>query len=166
VSGAARTPVVSPLETLAAQWRGAWVAPAGGFAGCCTPDVQYEDPAAVEPLHGIEALEAHAGRVRAALPDLRIEASAAAVGGGPFACVPWRVLGTQRGHAGDLPPTGRFVVVHGLHYLELVDGLVRRARGFFDLYDAAIQLGLLPARGSLSETALMMLRGYGLRPRA
>jgi hypothetical protein len=57
------------------------------------------------------------------------------------------------------------VTVHGLHYLELTDGAVRRARGFFDLYDAATQLGLLPARGGLGETALLLLRGFGLRRR-
>jgi predicted ester cyclase len=157
--------VASSIDALATRWRAAWVDPRTGFAGCCTPDVQYEDPALVEPLYGLDALEAHVRRVRHTLPDLRVEASATAIGGGGFGCVPWRALGTQRGHLGELPPTGRFVVVHGLHYLELSDGLIRRVRGFFDLYDVAIQLGLLPARGSLGETALMMLRGYGLRPR-
>jgi hypothetical protein len=42
---------------------------------------------------------------------------------------------------------------------------VRRARGFFDLYDAATQLGLLPSRGGIGETALLVLRGFGLRRR-
>ncbi|MEA2350072.1 MAG: hypothetical protein QOG86_1013, partial [Thermoleophilaceae bacterium] len=65
-----------------------------------------------------------------------------------------------------IPASGRFVVVHGLHYLEMHDGRVRRARGFFDLYEAAVQLGLLPSRGSLAETALLVFRGFGLRPRA
>ena len=46
------------------------------------------------------------------------------------------------------------------------DGEVRRARGFFDLYDAATQLGLLPARGGLGETALLLLRGFGLKRRS
>ena len=36
------------------------------------------------------------------------------------------------------------MTLHGIHYIELDDGAVRRARGFFDLYDAATQLGLLP----------------------
>jgi hypothetical protein len=58
------------------------------------------------------------------------------------------------------------MILHGIHYLELEGGRVRRARGFFDLYDAAIQLGLLPQRGSLTESALLLLRGFGLRPRA
>ena len=52
---------------------------------------------------------------------------------------------------------------HGLHYVELADGRISRARGFFDLYERAIQLGLLPARGGLGETALLLLRGFGLR---
>ena len=40
---------------------------------------------------------------------------------------------------------------------------MRRARGFFDLYDAATQLGLLPARGGIGESVLLLLRGFGLR---
>jgi hypothetical protein len=80
--------------------------------------------------------------------------------------VPWRALGTHRGDISQtLPATDRFITIHGLHYLELSDGSVRRARGFFDLYDAATQLGLLPSRGGLGETALLLLRGFGVRRR-
>jgi hypothetical protein len=82
------------------------------------------------------------------------------------ACIPWRATGTHRGDLGAmLPATDRFVALHGLHYMELSDGAVRRARGFFDLYDAGTQLGLLPARGGLGESALLLLRGFGLRRR-
>jgi hypothetical protein len=38
-------------------------------------------------------------------------------------------------------------------------------RAFFDLYDAAVQLGVLPAHGGMGERALMLLRGFGLRAR-
>ena len=38
-----------------------------------------------------------------------------------------------------------------------------RVRAFYDLYDAGVQLGLLPRRGTLGERALLMLRGFGLR---
>jgi hypothetical protein len=127
--------------------------------------VSYEDPVAMHPLRGVEELDRHAMALRGAFPDLRIEATAAPLGRGQHACVPWRALGTHRGDIGALPATDRFVALHGLHYLELADGAVRRARGFFDLYDAATQLGLLPARGGLGETALLMLRGFGLRRR-
>ena len=36
-------------------------------------------------------------------------------------------------------------------------------RAFYDLYDAGVQFGLLPRRGTLGERALLMLRGFGLR---
>ena len=151
----------------AARWRAAWgSADREAFAECCSAGVTYEDPVAGEPIEGLDAIATHAGRYREAFPDLRIEPAGEALFQGDFGCVPWRLLGTHRGSFAGIPASGRFVVVHGLHYLELQDDRVRRARGFFDLYDAAIQLGLLPSRGSLAESALMIVRGFGLRARA
>jgi predicted ester cyclase len=150
------------LDQLAEQWRAGWQG--AGFERCCTPDVSYEDPVAVDPLRRVEALDSHAATLRVAFPDLRVEATAPPLSRGEHVCVPWRALGTHRGEiATILPASDRFVTLHGLHYLELSDGRVRRARGFFDLYDAATQLGLLPARGGMGETVLLMLRGFGLR---
>ena len=40
---------------------------------------------------------------------------------------------------------------------------LQSVRAFFDLYDAATQLGILPGRGTLGEKALLMVRGFGLR---
>lgn len=153
----------SELDGLTGRWLGAWTS--GDFAGCCTADVSYEDPLVSDPLRGLEPLEHHAQALRAALPDLRVEPSSPALVRGSNACLPWRLAGTHRGETTAMPATNRFLVVHGLHYVELADGRVRRARGFFDLYDAAVQLGLLPARGGLAETALLLLRGFGLRRR-
>ena len=156
----------SSLERLAELWRSAWAAPSvESFTRCCTPDVHYEDPVVPEPLETVEALVDQAERVRAALPDMRLERSAPCVVERGHACIPWRMLGTHRGEVASMPPTGRFLIVHGVHYAELSDGRVRRARGFFDLFDAGVQLGLLPRRGSLTESALLLLRGFGLRPR-
>jgi steroid delta-isomerase-like uncharacterized protein len=151
----------------AARWRAAWgSAERDAFAACCSAGVTYEDPVTGEPLEGLDALAAQAGRYRDAFPDMRIEPAGQTLSEGDFACVPWRLLGTHRGAFAGIPASGRFVVIQGIHYLELRDGRVRRARGFFDLYDAAVQLGLLPARGSLAESALLLFRGFGLRPRA
>lgn len=154
----------SELDRLAERWRRAWTGEVG-FDESCTPDVGYEDPVAVEPLTGVDALESHAAALRDALPDLTVEASSTPLARGTHACLPWRLAGTHRGDTATLPASGRFVVVQGLHYVELADGLVRRARGFFDLYDVATQLGLLPARGGIGETALLLLRGFGVRRR-
>jgi len=152
------------VDELAVRWRAAWEG--AGFESCCTPDVSYEDPVVVDPLRHVEALDSHALVLRGAFPDLRVEATAPPLWRGGHVCVPWRVVGTHRGDIGtSLPATNRFVSLHGLHYLELSDGQVRRARGFFDLYDAGTQLGLLPARGGMGETLLLMLRGFGLRRR-
>jgi steroid delta-isomerase-like uncharacterized protein len=157
----------SRVDGLSKAWRAAWADPTPeAFAACCLLHVTYEDPLAPEPLEGTIALCDHVGRLRTAFPDLRIEPTGQAIGEGTFACVPWRAIGTQKGELGALPATDRFMILHGLHYLELEGGRVRRARGFFDLYDAATQLGLLPQRGSFTETALLLLRGFGLRPRA
>lgn len=153
------------VDALAERWRDAW-ANRGGFEGCCTPDVSYEDPVATQQLRGIDELERHALELRRTFPDLRIAPTAPTLSRGGHACFAWRATGTHRGDIGTLlPASGRVVELHGLHFVELSDGLVRRARGFFDLYDGATQLGLLPERGGLGEMALMLVRGFGLRRR-
>jgi steroid delta-isomerase-like uncharacterized protein len=151
---------------LAERWRSAWVAATPeAFGDCCHVDVLYEDPLAREQLEGLAALAAHAARAREAFPDLRIESAGPAVVEGDR--LPWRFVGTNKGDIGALPASDRFLTLHGVHFVELRDGGVHRARGFFDLYDVAVQLALLPKRGSLGESALMALRGFGLlRPRA
>lgn len=153
---------------LPGRWRAAWLAGTPeAFGDCCRVDVLYEDPIATEQLEGLAALAEHAARVRTAFPDMRVEDAGPAIVAGDHACLPWRFVGTHRGDVGTLPASDRFLTLHGVHYVELRDGDVRRVRGFFDLYDIAVQLALLPKRGSLGESALMMLRGFGLlRPRA
>jgi steroid delta-isomerase-like uncharacterized protein len=151
------------LDELAAAWREAWASPAGGFEEACTPDVRYEDPVVTEPLDGLDALEGYAALVRSAFPDLRVDQSGVAIGDESLACIPWRAVGTHKGELAGLPATNSFVIMQGVHYVERHDGRIRRARGFFDLYNGAMQLGLLPAHGSLGEKALLVLRGFGLR---
>lgn len=153
-------------DGLSTRWRTAWAdGTPQAFGDCCAVSLHYEDPLLAEPADGLAAVARHAAAIRGALPDLRIEPVATAVADTTRACLPWRALGTHRGEVAGLPATGRFVVIPGVHYVELADGLIVRARGFFDLYDAAVQLGLLPARGSLGESAILLLRGFGLRPR-
>ena len=109
----------------------------------------------------------HAARLWAAFPDARIERTGERLTDGRFVAAPCKLLGTHRGELEGLAPTGRFVVVHLVSYCELDPDRERlwRVRAFFDAYDAAVQLGVLPARGTLGERALLMLRGFGLRAR-
>jgi hypothetical protein len=98
---------------------------------------------------------------------VRVEATGPQLTDGRYLSAPVKVLGTHRNELEGIPPTGRFLVVHVVFYAELDPPRERlwRIRAFFDLYDAAVQLGVLPKPGTLGERALLMLRGFGLRQR-
>jgi steroid delta-isomerase-like uncharacterized protein len=152
------------VDALIDGWEAAWTGrEPSAFAPLCTPDVHYQDPLTPEPLDGVAELGRHAARMWAAFPDARLERTGARLSDGRFVAAPSKLLATHRAPLEGLPATNRFLVVHCLFYCELRDERVHRVRGFFDLYDAAVQLGVLPARGTLGEKALLVLRGFGLR---
>lgn len=152
------------VDELIDGWQAAWSGrdPAA-FAEVCAAGVQYEDPLTLEPLNGVEALGEHAQRLWAAFPDARLEQTGQRLGDERFVAAPCKLLGTHRQPLDGLPATNRFLVVHCIFYCELAHERLLRVRGFFDVYGAATQLGVLPARGTLGEKALLMLRGFGLR---
>jgi steroid delta-isomerase-like uncharacterized protein len=153
-------------DELIDRWEAAWTGKeSSAFAELCAPDVHYEDPLTAEPLEGPAELGRHAARLWAAFPDARLEQTGQRLTdpSGQFIAAPSKLLATHREPLEGLPPTNRFVVVHCVFYCELEEGRLRRVRAFFDLYDAAVQLGILPARGTLGEKALLVLRGFGLR---
>lgn len=152
------------VERFLAAWSGAVLG--AEIAATCAPDLHYEDPLTFKgPLHGPGALTDHVARLRAAAPDARLQGVGERLTDGRFLAVPVRLLGTHTGELESFPPSGRAVCVHGVLYCELDEARTRlwRIRAFFDLYDAAIQLGVLPRPGSVGERALMLLRGFGLR---
>jgi steroid delta-isomerase-like uncharacterized protein len=152
------------VDELFDGWESAWSSKdPEAFVPVCSTTVHYEDPLTTEPLEGIEALARHAGRLWAGFPDARVEKTGERLSNGRFVAAPCKLLATHRAPLEGLPATNKFVVVHCVFYCELEHGLLWRIRGFYDLYDAATQLGLLPGRGSLGEKALLMLRGFGLR---
>jgi steroid delta-isomerase-like uncharacterized protein len=145
-------------------WEAAWSGnDSSAFASLCSPEIHYEDPLTAEPLQGPAELGRHAARLWAAFPDARVEKTGERLTDGKFVAAPAKLLATHKAQLEGLPPTNRFVVVHCVFYCELDQGLLLRVRAFFDLYDAAVQLGVLPARGTLGEKALLVLRGFGLR---
>jgi steroid delta-isomerase-like uncharacterized protein len=160
---------VSAADAIADRWQAAWTGrEAAAFAAVCAPDVHYEDPLCGEPLDGPGAIGEHARRLWSAFPDVRVERTGERLSDGRYVCMPLKLLGHHRGEIEGLTATGRFVVVHAVCYCELDPDRERlwRVRAFFDAYDAAVQLGVLPGRGTLSERALLMLRGFGLRSRS
>jgi len=152
------------VDELIDAWEAAWSGkePAA-FERVCSEQIHYEDPLVGEPLEGIEALCLHAGRLWSAFPDARLEKLSDRLSDGRFVAAPSKLLATHREPLDGLPATNRFIVVPGIFYCEVDHGKLLRVRAFFDLYDAAVQLGILPGRGTLGEKALMMLRGFGLR---
>jgi steroid delta-isomerase-like uncharacterized protein len=152
------------VDELIDEWEAAWSGKdEAAFARVCAVKVHYEDPLTAEPLEGVEELARHASRLWAAFPDARVERTGERLTDGRFVAAPCKLLGTHRAPLGGLPATNRFLVVHCVFYCELRRERLLRVRGFFDLYDAATQLGILPGRGTLGEKALLMLRGFGLR---
>jgi predicted ester cyclase len=158
---------VTTPDALVERFLAAWSAPDMGaeLTATCAPDLHYEDPLTFKgPLHGPAALTAHAVRLRVAAPDARMQPAGELLCDERFVAAPVRLLGTHTGDLDGFPPSGREVCVHAVLYCELDEARARlwRIRAFFDLYDAAIQLGVLPKPGSFGERALMMLRGFGL----
>ena len=123
-------------------------------------------PADVHPADRARGARGHVARLRTGAPDARLESTGERLSDGRFVAVPAKLLGTHTGALGEFPPTKRAIVVQTVLYCELDEDRTRlwRVRAFFDLYDAAIQLGVLPKPGSAGARALLMLRGFGLRP--
>jgi steroid delta-isomerase-like uncharacterized protein len=151
-------------DELIDAWEAAWSSKdPDAFGPLCSSSVSYEDPLTGDPLEGPHEIARHAARLWTGFPDARLARLGPRVSSGPYVAAPCKLLGTHRESLEGLPATNRFVVVHGIFYCEVEHDRLIHVRGFFDLYDAAVQLGVLPARGTLGERALLVLRGFGLR---
>jgi steroid delta-isomerase-like uncharacterized protein len=145
-------------------WERAWSGrDKHAFKPLCDPDVHYEDPLTPEPLEGHKAIARHAQRLWNAFPDARLQRTGDRLANGPYVAAPCKLLATHRREVAGLAATNRFMIVHVVLYCELREERLLRVRAFFDLYGAAVQLGVLPRPGTLGEKALLMLRGFGLR---
>jgi len=152
------------VDDLIDDWEAAWSSKdEAAFGAVCSSKIHYEDPLTNEPLEGLEEFLSHPTRLWQAFPDARVEQTGERLTNDRFVAAPCKVLATHRAALEGLPATNRFVVVHCVFYCEVEGERFRRVRAFFDLYDAAVQLGVLPARGTMGEKALLVLRGFGLR---
>jgi SnoaL-like polyketide cyclase len=133
----------------------------------CAPDLHYEDPLCAQPLTGPDELADHVAHLWQAFPDARVERLGERLGDGQYIAAPIKLVGTHTGDLGSIPASGRSLAVHAVLICELDPPGERlwRVRPFFDVYGAAVQIGVLPERGTLGERALMMVRGFGLRVR-
>jgi steroid delta-isomerase-like uncharacterized protein len=155
---------VMSVDELIDAWEAIWSEKdEAAFARICSTEIHYEDPLVSEPLEGLEALRAHARELWAAFPDARMQKLGPRLTDGRYVAAPSKLLATHREPLAGLPATNRFIVVPCIFYCEVERGRLLRVRAFYDLYDAATQLGVLPGRGTLAERALLVLRGFGLR---
>jgi steroid delta-isomerase-like uncharacterized protein len=151
-------------DDLIDDWEAAWSGKdEAAFAAVCSSKIHYEDPLTTEPLEGLDEFLRHPTRLWQAFPDARLEQTGERLTNERFVAAPCKLLATHRAALEGLPATNRFVVMHCIFYCEIRRNRLLRVRGFYDVYDAATQLGVLPGHGTMGEKALLMLRGFGLR---
>lgn len=147
---------VEEREQLMRAYLGAWNDhDAERIAAFFTDDAVYADHGAGATAVGREGIRAHAARVHAGFPDLRFELVRAAHGE-DFTAGEWRSSMTHLGYFEGIAPTGRVVESGGVDVATLDEaGLVARLDSYYDGAEIMRDLGLLPARGSRVERALV-----------
>ena len=94
-----------------------------------------------EGVHGRDALEEDIRDVKAAFPDLRVQADDVLVGE-DIAMIEWTWAGTHAEEFEGLPPTHNTVKVHGMMKLVIKDGHIQEERSYYDAQDHLEQLGV------------------------
>jgi steroid delta-isomerase-like uncharacterized protein len=89
---------------------------------------------------------------RAPFPDLRFEI-AETIAAGDQVVIAWRMLGTQTGAMGAVPPTGRQIAVQGMTIYYFRDGRIVGHRQVVDRLGVVQQLGLMGARPPANDEA-------------
>lgn len=140
------------MRAYLAAWNGR---DAGRIAGFFAEDAVYEDRGAGTIVRGREQIRDHAARVHAGFPDLRFELVRAAHGE-DFTAGEWRSRMTHTGSFDGLAPTGKVVESSGVDVATLDgQGQIVHLASYYDGAEIMRHLGLLPARGSRRERALV-----------
>jgi steroid delta-isomerase-like uncharacterized protein len=147
---------VNDRDQLMNDYLGAWNArDAERIASFFAEDAVYNDHGAGAVARGRDGIREHAARVHAGFPDLRFELVRAAHGE-DFTAGEWRSVMTHSGDFEGLAPTGRVVESSGVDVATLdTAGLIERLDSYYDGAAIMRALGLLPARGSRVERALV-----------
>jgi steroid delta-isomerase-like uncharacterized protein len=143
-------------ERLMGEYLAAWNArDAERIASFFTENAVYDDRGASVVARGRNQIRAHASRVHAAFPDLRFDLVRAAYGE-DFSAGEWRSRMTHSGSFDGLAPTGRLVESSGVDVATLdADERIVHLVSYYDGAEIMRALGLLPARGSRLERALV-----------
>jgi steroid delta-isomerase-like uncharacterized protein len=150
-------------EQLMASYQEAWNSrePAA-VAAFFAPGATYDDRGAASSPRAARRSRPTPRLVMAAFPDLRFEVVRAAHGD-DFTAGEWRATMTHRGELSGLAATGRRLNSAGVDVATLgEDGLITHLVSYYDGAAIMRDLGLLPARRSRTERALLRLAS--LRP--
>ncbi|HWQ11190.1 MAG TPA: nuclear transport factor 2 family protein [Roseiflexaceae bacterium] len=132
----------SPAPAAIAPYFEAWNRhDAAALVASFAPGGMYRDPLAPDGVTG-EAIGAYAAGLWGAFPDLRFDLVSLDALDNRRLAVQWRMRGTNSGPFNGLPPTGRRIDVPGADFIELEDGGIRLAQGYFDSGEVPRQLGL------------------------
>jgi predicted ester cyclase len=120
-----------------------------GFGVSSTPSVYAADAVLIvplgKPIRGSEAIGQYEDGIRLAFPDETLTVARPVVRGDHTA-VEWEYRGTHAGPlaipGGDVPPTGRRIVVRGASFLRFnPQGLIAAERRHYDVRSLLEQLG-------------------------
>jgi steroid delta-isomerase-like uncharacterized protein len=147
---------VNEREELMRAYLGAWNdGDAERIASFFAGNAIYEDHGAAATALGRHGIRDHAARVHTGFPDLRFDLVRAAHGG-DFTAGEWRSVMTHLGDFEGLAASGRVVRSSGVDVATLdQSGLIVRLDSYYDGAEVMRELGLLPARGSRLERALV-----------
>jgi steroid delta-isomerase-like uncharacterized protein len=158
------------VEEFAQRWAAAWNShDPDRLLDLMTEDIVYDDSAWPETMHGHGDVRAFVEMSWRAFPDMRFEPIGEPLISPtrPRAAFWWRGTATNTGpiEPPGLAPTGKRLEFEGADFHEYRDGKVARLRIVFDMADAMVQLGVLPAPGSRGEKLVTALGNLQTRLR-
>lgn len=147
------------VEEFAARYEQAWAdADAEAIAAACTEDVEWNDPALKEPLHGRDGVRRFVTESFRMCPDFKVVTLDRPYISQtrPRVLWPYVMSGTATGPwvFFDMAPTGRRFEVEGVDSWEMRDGLIARYSTFWDGISMSRQLGVLPEADSFADRAM------------
>ena len=121
------------------------------------PDDYVDDFVAIGEFSGRDEVRDFFTELFAAFPDFELSVERV-VAEGDAVVVRWHADGTFSGaRFQGIEPTGRRVRIRGCDFFEVEDGWIRRNTIFYDGASFARQVGMLPAKDSFGDRAMLRL---------
>jgi SnoaL-like protein len=151
------------LDEWSNRWLAAWNAQeVEAIVSMCADDLELDDPALPEAMHGQAGIRTFAVDTFATFPDLRLEAlePPCPSRSGTGAWFPYRMTGTMSGHWRplDIAPTGASIDFRGVTEWRFRDELLTLWDTVYDNLETARQMGIVPRQGSRGDRLFSKLQ--------